>query len=75
MTVLALAVLGTVGTFAYCVMFGGYVFLALPPIVKAGIEPDNIVCIGPAQQPAFATAGRFLRAQFLCSCAAAPMRR
>jgi hypothetical protein len=43
MTVLALAVLGTVGTFAYCVMFGGYVFPSLPPIVKAGIEPDNIV--------------------------------
>ena len=34
MTVLALAVLGTVGTFAYSVMFGGYVFPSLPPIVK-----------------------------------------
>jgi SPOR domain len=42
MTVLALAVLATVGTFAYCVVFGGYVFPSLPPIV-AGIEPDNIV--------------------------------
>ena len=43
MAVLALATLGTVGTFAYSVMFGGYVFPSLPSIVKAGIEPDNIV--------------------------------
>jgi hypothetical protein len=41
MTVLALAVLAV--TFAYRAMFGGYVFPALPPIVKAGTGPDNIV--------------------------------
>ncbi len=42
-TVLALTVLGTVGTFAYRAMFGAYVFSALPPIVKAGTKPDNTV--------------------------------
>ena len=41
MAVLALAVLA--GTFAYRVMLGGYVFPALPPIVIAGTEPNNIV--------------------------------
>ena len=41
MAVLALAVLA--GTFAYRAMFGGYVFPALPPIVKAGTGPNNIV--------------------------------
>ena len=41
MAVLALAVLA--GTFAYRAMFGGYVFPALPPIVKAGAGPNNIV--------------------------------
>ena len=41
MAVLALAVLAV--TFAYRAMFGGYVFPALPPIVKAGTGPDNIV--------------------------------
>ena len=41
MAVLALAVLA--GTFAYRGMFGGYVFPALPPIVKAGTGPNNIV--------------------------------
>jgi hypothetical protein len=41
MVVLALAVLAV--TFAYRAMFGGHVFPALPPIVKAGTEPDNIV--------------------------------
>ena len=41
MVVLALAVLAV--TFAYRAMFGGYVFPALPPIVKAGTGPDNIV--------------------------------
>jgi len=41
MAVLALAVLAV--TFAYRAMFGGHVFPALPPIVKAGTEPDNIV--------------------------------
>ena len=41
MAVLALAVLA--GTFAYRVMFGGYMFTALPPILKAGTRPDNIV--------------------------------
>jgi hypothetical protein len=39
--VLALAVLA--GTFAYRGMFGGYVFPALPPILKAGAVPNNIV--------------------------------
>ena len=41
MAVRALAVLA--GTFAYRVMLGGYVFPALPPIVIAGTEPNNIV--------------------------------
>jgi hypothetical protein len=41
MAVLALAVLA--GTFAYRVMLGGYVFPALPLIVIAGTEPNNIV--------------------------------
>ena len=41
MAVLALAVLA--GTFAYRAMFGGYVFPALPPILKAGTGPNNIV--------------------------------
>jgi hypothetical protein len=41
MAVLALAVLA--GTFAYRGMFGGYMFGALPPILKAGTGPDNIV--------------------------------
>ena len=41
MVVLALAVLAV--TFAYRAMFGGHVFPALPPIVKAGTGPDNIV--------------------------------
>jgi SPOR domain len=39
--VLALAVLA--GTFAYRAMFGGSVFPALPPIIKAGTGPNNIV--------------------------------
>jgi SPOR domain len=43
MTALALAALGTAGTFAYCAMFGVYVFPALPPIVNAGTGPDNNV--------------------------------
>ena len=41
MAVLALAVLA--GTFAYRAMFGGSVFPALPPIIKAGTGPNNIV--------------------------------
>ena len=41
MAVLALAVLAV--TFVYRAMSGGYVFPALPPIVKAGTGPDNIV--------------------------------
>ena len=41
MAVLALAMLA--GTFAYRVFFGGYVFTALPPIVIAGAEPNDIV--------------------------------
>ena len=41
MAVLALAVLA--GTFAYRGMFGGSVFPALPPILKAGTGPNNIV--------------------------------
>ena len=41
MAVLALAVLA--GTFACRIMLGGYVFPALPPIVIAGTEPNNIV--------------------------------
>jgi hypothetical protein len=43
MTVLALTVLGTAGAFGYRVMFGAYVFSALPPIVKANTRPDNTV--------------------------------
>ena len=41
MAVLALAMLA--GTFAYRAFFGGYVFTALPPIVIAGAEPNDIV--------------------------------
>ena len=41
MAVLALAVLA--GTFAYRAMFGGSVFPALPPIIKAGAGPNDIV--------------------------------
>ena len=41
MAVLALAVLAV--TFVYRAMSGGYVFPALPPIVKADTGPDNIV--------------------------------
>ena len=41
MAVLALAVLA--GTFAYRAIFGGSVFPALPPIIKAGTGPNNIV--------------------------------
>jgi hypothetical protein len=41
MAVLALAVLA--GTFAYRAMSGGYVLPSLPPIVKIGIGPNNIV--------------------------------
>ena len=41
MAVLALAVLA--GAFAYRGMFGGSVFPALPPIIKAGTGPNNIV--------------------------------
>jgi hypothetical protein len=41
MAVLALAVLA--GTFAYRGMFGGYIFPALPPILKAGTFPNDIV--------------------------------
>ena len=41
MAVLALAVLA--GTFAYRGMFGGYISPALPPILKAGAVPNNIV--------------------------------
>jgi hypothetical protein len=41
MVVLALAVLA--GIFAYRGTFGGYVFPALPPILKAGIGSNNIV--------------------------------
>ena len=41
MAVLALAVLA--GTVAYRAMFGGSVFPALPPIIKAGTGPNNIV--------------------------------
>ena len=43
MTVLALTVLGAVGTFGYRAVFGAYVFSALPPIVTGGIKPDNTV--------------------------------
>jgi SPOR domain len=41
MALLALAVLA--GTFAYRGMFGGYIFPALAPILKAGAVPNNIV--------------------------------
>ena len=41
MAVLALAMLA--GTFAYRAFFGGYVFPALPPIVKAGAGPNDII--------------------------------
>ena len=41
MAVLALTVLA--GTFAYRAIFGGSVFPALPPIIKAGTGPNNIV--------------------------------
>ena len=41
MAVLALTMLA--GTFAYRAFFGGYVFPALPPIVKAGAGPNDII--------------------------------
>lgn len=41
--VLALAVLGTAGAFAYRAMFGGSVLPTLPPIIKAGNGPNKIV--------------------------------
>jgi hypothetical protein len=43
MAVLALAVLGTAGAFAYRAMFGGSVLPTLPPIIKAGNGPNKIV--------------------------------
>jgi len=42
MAVLALAVLGTAGAFAYRAMFGGSVLPTLPPIIKAGNGPNKI---------------------------------
>ena len=41
MAVLALAV--PAGTFAYRGMFGGYIFPAVPTILKAGTVPNKIV--------------------------------
>jgi hypothetical protein len=42
MAVLALAVLGTAGAFAYRATFGGSVLPTLPPIIKAGSGPNKI---------------------------------
>ena len=41
--VLALAVLGTAGAFAYRAMFGGSMLPSLPPIIKAEDGPNKIV--------------------------------
>ena len=48
--VVALAVLGTAGAFAYRAMFGGAVLPALPPIIKAEGGPNKIIPSGAASQ-------------------------
>jgi SPOR domain len=58
--VLALAVLGTAGAFAYRAMFGGSMLPSLPPIIKAEDGPNKIVpsagdSYGAAAKPAGAS--------------------
>jgi len=48
--VVALAVLGTAGAFAYRAMFGGPVLPALPPIIKAEGGPNKIMPSGVGSQ-------------------------
>ena len=48
--VVALAVLGTAGAFAYRAMFGGPVLPALPPIIKAEGGPNKIIPSGAGSQ-------------------------
>jgi hypothetical protein len=48
--IFALAVLGTVGAFAYRAMFGGPVLPALPPIIKAESGPNKIIPSGVGSQ-------------------------
>jgi hypothetical protein len=48
--VFALAVLGTVGAFAYRAMFGGPALPALPPIIKAEGAPNKIIPTGVGSQ-------------------------
>jgi hypothetical protein len=48
--IFALAVLGTVGAFAYRAMFGGPALPALPPIIKAEGGPNKIIPTGVGPQ-------------------------
>lgn len=55
--VLALAVLGTAGAFAYRAMFGGSMLPSLPPIIKADSGPNKIVPAKPKSNSDQADAG------------------
>src|SRR5215469_9669260 len=52
--VLALAVLGTAGAFAYRAMFGGPALPSLPPIIKAEGGPNKIIPTGVGSQDGIA---------------------